>query len=498
MLARFRSSLIWQLIAVLVLLFALSAGVFVLLASAISKQRDAASDAANAERSVAAAGALEARLIDLETVARGFLIGGKERFLRPYRAALREYPAASSRLLGSTSTPETRSMAEAITRRIDAYAKGYVRPLVRTARRNIGAAGAIVRAGEGQRRVSDLRGRFQELAEREEGFASAKRSQADEQADRAIAIAVGGLVGSALLLTLIGLYAHRTVILPVRRLAEGADRIAAGDLGARVADPGRLTELGQTARAFNSMASSLERAAQVAEEANRSKDEFIALVSHELRTPLTSIVGYVELLEEDVASPEPGLDGDERRRFLEVINRNARRLLRLVGELLFVARVDAGGIELDRKPVALREVVAHSVEAAHPAAEEAGVRLEAEVDDGPVIDGDSGRLGQALDNLLSNAIKFTPAGGQVSVHAGSAGEEALITVSDTGVGIPAADQDRLFERFFRASSARTGHTPGIGLGLVITRAIVESHGGRIEFDSAPGAGATFRLRFPLA
>jgi CHASE3 domain sensor protein len=166
LLARFRSSLIWQLIAVLVLLFALSAGVFVLLASAISKQRDAASDAANAERSVAAAGALEARLIDLETGARGFLIGGKERFLRPYRAALRQYPSASDRLLGSTSTPETRSMAEAITRRIDAYAKGYIEPLVKTARRNIGAAGAIVRAGEGQRRVSDLRGRFQELAER--------------------------------------------------------------------------------------------------------------------------------------------------------------------------------------------------------------------------------------------------------------------------------------------------------------------------------------------
>ncbi|MQA73136.1 MAG: HAMP domain-containing protein [Solirubrobacterales bacterium] len=498
MLARFRSSLIWQLFAVLVLLLALSAGVFALLATAIGQQRDAAEDAGRAERAVAAAGELERVVIDMETGVRGYLIAGDEGFLKPYRRALDGRGVAAARLIDASTTRRTRAAATAIEDGMNAYVEDYLMPLLAKAQVSLSAARDEVRQGEGKRRVTALRSRFERLEADEEQFAAGKRAMAGEQADRAIAIAIGALVGSALLLALLGLYAHRTVIVPVRRLAGTADRIAAGDLTARVPKAEQATELGQTGRAFNSMAGSLERAAEVAREADRSKDEFIALVSHELRTPLTSIVGYVELLDEDAATPEPALDPAERRRFLEVINRNARRLLRLVGELLFVARVDAGGLDLDRERVELREVVADSVEAAHPAAEEAGVKLQAEVDGVPAIDGDSGRLGQAVDNLLSNAIKFTPRGGLVSVRARSAGEEALISVSDTGVGIPAADQARLFERFFRASSARSGHTPGVGLGLVITRAIVEGHGGRLELESEAGAGATFTLHFPLA
>jgi signal transduction histidine kinase len=497
-LARIRSSLTWQLFAALGALLALSAGVFALLVSAISQQRDGAMDAANAERAITAAGQLEGLVLELETGARGYLITRDRGFLEPYRASLDAYPEASARLIDSASTAETRAGARAIARRVDAYAHEYVNELVAEARANPRAAGRIVAEGEGRRRVTDLRARFGDLEAQEERFALDKREQADQQADRAVAIAIGGLVGSALLLVVLGLYAHRTVVLPVRRLAAGADRIAAGDLAARVPETAQSTDLGQTARAFNSMAGSLERAAGVARAADRSKDEFIALVSHELRTPLTSIVGYVELLEEDALSTEPALDPGERRRFLEVINRNARRLLRLVGELLFVARVDAGGLDLERERVDLRELVADSIEAAHPAAEDAGVRLDAEVDGGPAIEGDAGRIGQAVDNLLSNAIKFTPRGGLVRVRARSAGPEAMISVSDTGPGLAPSDQDRLFERFFRAAPARTANTPGIGLGLVITRAIVEGHGGRIELQSAPGAGATFTLLFPLA
>jgi PAS domain S-box-containing protein len=228
-------------------------------------------------------------------------------------------------------------------------------------------------------------------------------------------------------------------------------------------------------------------------EAQRLKDEFFALVSHELRTPLTSIIGYLELLTDEEAGEVP----PDQRRFLGVIERNARRLLRLVGDLLFVAQVEAGTLSLERREVDLDTVVREAVEAGRPRAEQAGVGLTASTDDVPPLEGDPERLAQVVDNLISNAVKFTPPGGEVTVRAGRRNGRALIEVQDTGMGIPAAEQERLFERFYRTESATERSIPGIGLGLSICRAIAEGHGGVIGVQSEEGEGTTFTVELPI-
>jgi PAS domain S-box-containing protein len=223
------------------------------------------------------------------------------------------------------------------------------------------------------------------------------------------------------------------------------------------------------------------------------KDQFFALVQHELRTPLTSIKGYVELLaQEHELAGGNGRDGQ----FLRVIERNANRLERLVDDLLFAAQLEAGELALERKNADLGAIAADCVEAALPHADEAGVRLVLDAEPVPGCTGDADRLGQAIDNLLSNAIKYTPREGTVALRVRHEGERLVVEVEDSGIGIAAADKDRLFDRFFRATTATERAIPGVGLGLSITKAIVEGHGGRIRCDSREGVGTTFRLELP--
>ena len=228
-------------------------------------------------------------------------------------------------------------------------------------------------------------------------------------------------------------------------------------------------------------------------ELDKLKDEFLSLVSHELRTPLTSIRGYLDL----VLDEEAGELNPEQRRFLQAVERNSGRLLRLVGDLLFVAQADAGRLSLEQGKVDLVELAGECVEGAMPAAAEKSIDLVLAATPVPAFVGDRGRLAQVLDNLVSNALKFTPEGGSVEVSTKLNGDHVSIEVSDTGIGIPLADQPRLFERFFRSSVANDRAIPGTGLGLAIVKAIVEAHKGQIRIDSKEGRGTTFRIDLPL-
>ncbi|WP_085369454.1 cell wall metabolism sensor histidine kinase WalK [Leifsonia sp. NCR5] len=231
-----------------------------------------------------------------------------------------------------------------------------------------------------------------------------------------------------------------------------------------------------------------------AREFARLKDEFVGLISHELRTPLSSILGYLELMRDDEDDPL----SQEQLQYLGVAERNAHRLLRLVGDLLFTAQVESGRFPLEHKDVDLGPLIAASVESAGPVAANAGITLAAEFPDEPVtMFGDPVRIGQSVDNLVSNAIKFTPSGGTVTVTLSRDGGDAVIAVSDTGIGIPAVELGQLSNRFFRASTATRNAVPGVGLGLTITKAIVTAHGGSIDIASEEGVGTTISLRLPL-
>ena len=237
------------------------------------------------------------------------------------------------------------------------------------------------------------------------------------------------------------------------------------------------------------------------------QSDFVSKVSHELRTPLTSILGYLELVLDD---PELG---EESRAHLGTVERNAQRLLRLVGDLLFTAQVDAGRFSLQPEDVDLAAVVRAAEETARVTAGATGVEVAVDVPDGGlVVHGDAVRLGQACDNLVSNAVKFTPAGGRVTLTlraawrtpdgavVGAPQDDAVpvarLAVSDTGIGIPAGEQAQLCTRFFRASTARRHAVPGVGLGLAITRAIATAHDGTLEVSSVEGEGTTFTVTLP--
>ncbi len=228
-------------------------------------------------------------------------------------------------------------------------------------------------------------------------------------------------------------------------------------------------------------------------ELDRMKDEFVALVSHELRTPLTSILGYLEL----VLEGDAGEVTEEQRQFLSVVERNSQRLLRLVGDLLLIAQIEAGKLTLQYGVADLAKLARDCVEAARPRADEKGVALVLEAGPVPALSGDRVRLAQLLDNLVSNAIKFTPEGGKVTVGLTREDGRALLAVSDTGIGIPVDEQARLFERFFRTSGATERAIQGTGLGLYISKAIAEAHGGEISLESAENVGTTFLIVLPL-
>ena len=229
------------------------------------------------------------------------------------------------------------------------------------------------------------------------------------------------------------------------------------------------------------------------QELDRIKSDFLATVSHELRTPLTSIAGFVELLREQDPGPLTG----EQEGMLATIDRNTARLRHLIEDVLTLSRIESRAFKTTRQPVSLTEIARAAVEALQPEATARELSLTLVSSGMLLVSGDPGQLDRMLINLLSNAVKFTPPGGRVEVRAGRDAAMAVITVSDTGIGIPERDQKELFTRFFRASNATERSIPGTGLGLTIVQAIVANHGGELWLRSREGEGTSVAARIPL-
>ncbi|MGO8883653.1 MAG: PAS domain S-box protein [Streptosporangiaceae bacterium] len=227
-------------------------------------------------------------------------------------------------------------------------------------------------------------------------------------------------------------------------------------------------------------------------ELDDERTQFLATVSHELRTPLISIVSFVEMIRRDDQGVTP-----DTAESLDIVQRNAERLLAMVGELLLLSRIESGLMPLAVAPLSVPALVAQAAKSGTASAAQRGISIEVSAQDGPPVHGDELRLRQVFDNLISNAVKFSRRDGRVLITARYENLRWLIDVEDAGIGIPAGELGHVFDRFTRASNARTAGVPGTGLGLSVVKAITELHGGQVEVRSTAGSGTTFRVCLPL-
>lgn len=347
-----------------------------------------------------------------------------------------------------------------------------------------------------------------------------------------IYIIAAGLLAGLLAIATFWFITTRLILSPVRLLRRYAEQVSEGNLAIR-SDINTGDEFEQLSDMFNTMLDRLEEsrdeltAAQkslnlklneVAQtnvalyEANKIKGEFLANVSHELRTPLNSIIGFAEVLEDTLPRDDSPV-ADKRRRYIGNIITSSRRLLDLINDLLDLAKIEAGRMELHPSPVSVGDTCEALVNLMRPQAEKRGIELALRVRPGiPLVETDAGRLQQILFNFLSNAVKFSPERGTVTISADTIpplpakrGEDAdfvpthvRLSVRDEGPGIPESEHDRIFEKFTQLDPTVTKQHGGTGLGLTISRDLARLLGGRIEIDSVPGHGATFSLIIPLA
>ena len=300
---------------------------------------------------------------------------------------------------------------------------------------------------------------------------------------------IGGIV--------LALLAAHWISAPVRRLARSARKLQTG-LFERPLPLGGPSEVRALGRAFNAMSNDLaelvakeQAARRDAEDANRSKDDFLATVSHELRTPLTAVLGWAHMLRADDVPP------DRLRHGLAVIERSARAQSRLIDDLLDVSRIVSNRLRMVREPVPFAQVIEAALDQLRPQAEAKQLDLQTDVSDSALVLGDPRRLEQVVSNLVGNAIKFTESPGHIRVRLERADRHLILSVSDTGVGIASAFLPYVFE-WFRQADARARSQSGLGLGLGIVRHLVHLHGGSVRAESrGAGEGATFTVTLPV-
>jgi len=324
--------------------------------------------------------------------------------------------------------------------------------------------GMMQGAGAGRNVVSDLFANF----------------QASFNEALVLALAAAGLAAM-----LVSLLLSRGIVAPVRRMTTVSQHIAGGHYSERVQIDNH-DELGQLAHSFNQMAENLEQVELM-------RRQLIADVSHELRTPLTAIQGSMEGLLDGVLPAVPET--------YHQIHQEAGRLARLVDDLQELSRVEAGASPLEIKPAQIGSLILTTIKRLKPQASKKNINLAADLPkDLPLVSLDEARITQVLTNLVSNALQYTPEGGNIHILARQIKDEIQVSVTDTGIGIPAEHMAHLFTRFYRVDKSRSRQAGGgSGIGLTIARHLVESHGGRIWVESpGSGQGSTFSFTLPIS
>jgi signal transduction histidine kinase/CheY-like chemotaxis protein len=394
--------------------------------------------------------------LDLETGLRGFVITGQGSFLAPYHAARTAFPQEARRLAALVAgRPTQHALAERVLREGQDYAGAYAAPLIATRRRSVRAAQDAVATAEGKRRMDALRGDLGLLVEAEQAVGAQERREADRDASRTMALGAGGLAASLLLLVAFVVFVRRRVAAPLERGALAAAQLEA------------------------------------AESASQAKNEFLSRMSHELRTPLNSVLGFGQLLQLD-----PNL-GDSEREHVNHIVRGGQHLLELINEVLDISRIESGTLSLSPESVGVGDAVREVVALVSPLAAERDITLTVEPTCVGYVLADHQRLKQVLLNLLSNAIKYNRHGGQAMVRCKRASDGVALEVADTGPGIPPDRLPGLFEPFDRLGAEHRG-IEGTGLGLALSRSLIEVMGGTLTAESRPGEGAAFTVTLPVA
>ena len=291
------------------------------------------------------------------------------------------------------------------------------------------------------------------------------------------------LLALAVVLVLAG-FISRIVTRPVRELSDGIERMSKGDYQYRVHVPGK-GEMAQLAAAFNQMSEQVHNL-------DEARNQFVSNASHELKTPLATIKILVESM-----MYQDDMDPQLRREFLGDIDREIDRLSSVVGDLLTLVHIDSHKLRLRREMMVFAETVRESVKRLQPLAKKRGQEISVEITDPCEMFADPGKLAQVCYNIIENAIKYTPDGGKITVRLRRMGRDAVLDISDTGVGIPEEDLAHVFDRFYRVDKARSRDTGGTGLGLSIVQQIVRLHAGSVTVQSKRGEGTTFTVQLPV-
>ena len=303
---------------------------------------------------------------------------------------------------------------------------------------------------------------------------------------------IGVAAGTVFLALLLGVVLSWSLIGPIQRIGARLAAIASGNFSGHVDVPNR-DELGELGTNVNRMNDELRRVYRELESASRHKSEFLANMSHELRTPLNAIIGFSQVLRERMF----GDINEKQEEYLDDILSSGNHLLSLINDVLDLSKVEAGQIELDVGTFSLHEALERGIVMVRERATKDGVRLTLELDPAAeLVEGDERRIRQVIFNLLSNAVKFTPAGGRVDLRSAQFDGEVRVSVADTGPGIAPEDRERIFEEFQQTETG-AGEREGTGLGLALSKRLVELHGGRIWVDSEVGNGSTFVFTLPL-
>ena len=290
-------------------------------------------------------------------------------------------------------------------------------------------------------------------------------------------------LGAVLVSVILGVLLARTLTRPIREITSATKNIAKGDLKQQV--PIRSNdELGELAASFNQMSADLSKSREL-------RRQMTADIAHELRTPLTVVLGHTEALSEGQLSPDPET--------FEIIYDETKRLNRLVEDLRTLSLSDAGELHLNRSEISLGDLLERAAASRKPEANAKEIEIKVEVDqDLPEIEVDADRMTQVLVNLLDNALRYTPENGKITLSGLKIPDGVVISVKDTGPGVPEGDLPYLFDRFYRGDKSRQREEGGSGLGLAIARSLVESQGGRIRVESQIGEGAAFIIEMPMA